>query len=122
MEKRYWLDMEKRELMHWQFTPYVLPVIVSAVISAAIAFFIWQRRASVGAIAFCLLMLAVAEWSLAYALELLSHDLSSALFWDNVAWFGAAVAPTLWLAFVLQYTGRTKWLTRRNKVLLSIVP
>lgn len=108
--------------MRWQFTPYVLPVIVSAVISAAIAFFIWQRRAAAGAISFSLLMLAVAEWSLAYALELVSHNLASALFWDNVAWLGAAVTPTLWLAFVLQYTGRARWLTRRNIVLLSIVP
>src|SRR5258708_37721836 len=67
-------------------------------------------------------MLAVAEWSLAYALELVSADLPAALFWDNMTWLGAAVAPTLWLAFVLQYTGRAEWLTRRNVVILMVEP
>src|SRR5215831_10551814 len=103
--------------MHWQFTPYVLPVIVSAVVSAAVALAIWHRRPAPGSISFSLLMLAVAEWSLAYALELVSADLPAALFWDNVTWLGAAVAPMLWLAFVLQYTGRAGWLTRRNVVI-----
>lgn len=74
--------------MHWQFTPYVLPVIVSVVVSATIARAAWHRRAAPGGIPFYLLMLAVAEWSLAYTLELLSPDLPTALFWDNLAWLG----------------------------------
>src|SRR6266581_2558515 len=108
--------------MHWQFTPYVFLVIASAVVSAAVAGFIWRRRPAPGATSFCLLMLAVAEWSLAYALELVSADLSTILFWDNIAWLGSAFAPTLWLIFALQYTGRTKWLTRRNIAILMIMP
>ncbi len=108
--------------MHWQFTPLVLPVVFAAIVCAAIACFTWLRRAAPGALAFCLLMAAVAEWSLGYALELLSHDLATALFWDNVSWLGAAIVPTLWLIFVLQYTGQTKLLTRRIFLLLSIEP
>ena len=108
--------------MHWQFTPYVSPVIVSALVSAALAFSAWRRRSAPGAASFSLLMLAVAEWSLAYALELVSPNLQVALFWDNIAWIGAACAPTLWLAFVLQYTGRARWLTRRNIAILVIEP
>ena len=108
--------------MHWQFTPLVLPVLFAAIVCAAIACFTWLRRSAPGALAFCLLMVAVAEWSLAYSLELFSHDLSTALFWDNVSWLGAAIVPTLWLVFVLQYVGQTKWLTRRNILLLSIEP
>jgi PAS domain S-box-containing protein len=108
--------------MYWQFTPYVLPVIASAVVSAAVAGFIWRRRPAPGATSFCLLMLAVAQWSLAYALELVRVDLSTILFWDNVAWIGSAFAPTLWLIFALQYTDRTKWLTRRNTAILMVEP
>ncbi len=100
--------------MHWQFTPYVLPVIASALISAAVAGFLWRRRPAPGATSFCLLMLVVAQWSLSYALELVSPNLSVAQFWDNMEWVGAALAPTLWLVFVLQYTGRAGWLTRRT--------
>jgi PAS domain S-box-containing protein len=108
--------------MHWQFTPYVFPVAASAVVSAVVALAIWQRRPAPGSIPFSLLMLAVAEYSLAYALELVSADLPAALFWDNMTWLGAAVAPTLWLAFVLQYTGRAQWLTHRNVVILMVEP
>jgi PAS domain S-box-containing protein len=108
--------------MHWQFTPYILPVTASALISAVVAGFLWRRRPAPGATAFCLLMLVVAQWSLAYALELASSTFSAALFWDNMEWLGAALAPTLWLVFVLQYTGRAGWLTRRTLALLLVEP
>src|SRR5438132_5241374 len=108
--------------MHWQFTFDVFPVAASAVVSAVVAVAIWRRRPAPGSIAFSLLMLAVAEWSLAYALELVRADFSTALFWDNAEWLGAAVAPTLWLAFVLQYTGRAQWLTRRTVAILMVEP
>src|SRR6266480_2180291 len=108
--------------MHWQFTPYVLPVIASLIVSVAVAGFIWRRRPAPGATSFCLLMLAIAQWSLAYALELVSADSSTILFWDNFSWLGSAFAPTLWLIFALQYTDRTKWLTRRNTAILMVEP
>src|SRR5215469_2462722 len=107
---------------HWQFAPEVFLVIVSAAISAVLAGFLWRRRPAPGSLVFSLLMLAVAEWSLTYALELVSADLPTALFWDNMTWLGAAIAPILWLVFVLQYTGRTEWLTRRNIVILMVEP
>jgi hypothetical protein len=108
--------------MHWQFTPYVFPVVASAVISAALALAAWHRRPAPGATSFSLLMLVVAEWALAYAVELVRSDLPTILFWDNIEWLGAAWAPTLWLAFVLQYTGRAHWLTRRTMALLVVEP
>jgi len=108
--------------MHWDFTPYVLPVAASAVICAWLAYIAWHRRPAPGATAFCLLMLAVAEWALAYALELVSPDLPTTLFWDNIGWLGSVGAPTLWLAFALQYTGRARWLSRPIVTILFVEP
>src|SRR6266568_1690946 len=108
--------------MHWQFIPYVLPVVASAVVSAALALAAWRRRPAPGATSFCLLMLAVAQWALGYALELASPDLPTTLFWDNISWLGAVSAPALWLAFALQYTGRARWLTRQSVVILVVEP
>ncbi len=108
--------------MRWQLTPYVLPVIASAVVAAALARYAWLRRPAPGAIAFSLLMLAAAEYSLGYFFELAHSDLPNVLFWDNLEWLGATLAPMLWLIFVLQYTGRGRWLTRRTIALLAIVP
>jgi PAS domain S-box-containing protein len=67
-------------------------------------------------------MLAVAEWSLGYALELAGADVPTKLFWLGVEYLGIIIAPAAWLALALQYTGRTKWLTPRLLVLLSIEP
>src|SRR5438105_1234233 len=108
--------------MHWHFTLYVLPVVASAAITAALSFAAWQRRPAPGAAPFSWLMLAVAEWSLGYAVELVSPDLPITLFWDNIAWLGSLAAPTLWLVFALQYTGRVRWLTHRNVAILLIEP
>src|SRR5205085_5200515 len=103
-------------------TLYALPVFASAVISAWLALTAWHRRPAPGATTFCLLMLAVAEWALGYGLELISPDLSTTLFWDNISWLGSVCAPTLWLVFTLQYTGRARWLSRRIVALLLVEP
>src|SRR2546421_9424532 len=74
---------EKRSMMYWQFTPYVIPEVISVAVSAWLVLAAWRRRSVAGATAFGLLMLGVAVWSFAYALELLSPDLPTKLFWDN---------------------------------------
>ena len=109
-------------MMSWQYPPFVLLLVLAGIISTALAFYAWQRRPLPGTTAFALLMLAVTEWSLTYALSLMSTALPFAIFWDRAVYLGTvAIGPT-WLAFALQYTGREKWLTRRNMVLLAIIP
>jgi PAS domain S-box-containing protein len=44
------------------------------------------------------------------------------LFWIKVSYLGVMTVPTLWLVFALQYTGRDRCLTRRNVILLFILP
>jgi len=109
-------------MTHWQYTPYVFPLGLAATVSVVLAVCAWYRRPARGVVAFVLLMLAVAEWSLAYALRLASVDLEAKLFWAKVRYLGIVVVPAAWLAFALQYTGRDKWLTRRNLALLAIEP
>lgn len=108
--------------MAWQWSPYIVPLLVSAAVPAVLAFYAWRRRPAPGATCFALLMLAVAEWSLAYALELGSSDLPAKVLWAKVEYVGIATVPAAWLAFALQYTGREKWLTPRNAILLTLVP
>ena len=109
-------------MLHWQYSPYVLPLVIAAIASAAVAFFAWRRRPAPGATPAVWLTLAGAEWALGYALELGSADLPSELFWGKVQYLGMVIVPVTWLAFALQYTGRETWLTRRNVALLAIEP
>jgi PAS domain S-box-containing protein len=87
-----------------------------------LAFFAWKRRSEAGVVPFSILMLAVAEWSLGYALELAGADVPTKLFWLGFEYVGIGFIPAAWLALALQYTGRTKWLTPRLLILLSIEP
>ena len=57
--------------MLFQYTPYVLPLIISSGIAVFVALYVWQRRATAsGAVALVMLALACAVWSLGYALEI----------------------------------------------------
>ncbi len=109
--------------MAWQWTPYTIPLIIVAIISAIAAFYISSRRHHVpGSQTGVLILLATAEWTIGYSLELASTSLSDMVFWDKAQFVGICIIPTAWLVYVLQYTGREKWLTRRTLALLSIVP
>jgi PAS domain S-box-containing protein len=69
-----------------------------------------------------LLLLANAIWTAGVALEMLSTDLNSKIFWHVVQFSAMQTVPTLWLVYVLQYAGRQKWLTIRTYALLSVAP
>jgi PAS domain S-box-containing protein len=104
------------------YPPYVLLLLIAAAASAALAHSAWQRRPAPGAAAFALLMLAVTQWALAYAQSVASVDLPSMYFWDKAIYLGTVAIGPAWLVFVLQYTGREKWLTRRNVARLAALP
>jgi signal transduction histidine kinase len=108
--------------LRWQQTPYMAPLLIAAAVSAALAFFAWRRRPAPGVRPFMALMLAVAVWSTGYAFELSSVDLPTAIGWLKVEYVGIVAVPFTWLIFVLDHTGREKWLTRRNLGLLSAAP
>ena len=108
--------------MRWQATPYVLPLLATALISATLATYAWRRRPAPGAAPFFVMMLAVAEWTSGYALELSSADLASIVFWAKVEYLGIVTGPVAALVLALEYTGNESWLTRRGRALLMIVP
>ena len=102
-------------------TPLVLLVTASAV-SAVLVMYGWKHRRAPGAMPFAVLMLFVAQWTLAYAFELGSTSLQGKILWANIKYFGVVIAPVAWLFFVLQYTRREHWLKARNIALFSVEP
>ncbi len=108
--------------MNLHYTPYILPLLAAAVISAAMTPYTWRQRQTPGAFTLGLLLLTVTEWSVTYALEIAGADLPTKLFWAKMQYLGITTVPALWLIFALQYTQREKWLTRRNLALLGLVP
>jgi PAS domain S-box-containing protein len=108
--------------MHWQSPPYVLPLLATALIAAGLAVYSWRKRPAPGATPFFIMMLAVAEWTFCYALELSSADLESIVFWAKVEYLGIVTGPVAALVLALEYTGHESWLTFRGRVLLLVIP
>jgi PAS domain S-box-containing protein len=78
-----------------------------------------RRRAHPAARAFVFLLFLVAEWCFADALEYMSANLSSALFWDAVTFLGATLVPVAYTISVVNYTGRRD--LRKSEVLCLVV-
>ena len=109
--------------MHFQDSPYILPLVVSTIIAVFVAFYVWERRATVsGGMALALLALACAVWSFGYALEISGADLATKIFWGESQYLGIVAVPLLWVIFAYSYTTQGNQMTRRNVVMLSIVP
>jgi len=116
------VQYERKRLMHLRFTVYAIPEAISGAILIWLVIVTWRRRSAPGASSFIVILLAAAVYALSYMVQLGSTDVSTAILWNNVGWLGSVLLPPAWLAFALQYTGRSKWLTRRMVVLLAIVP
>jgi diguanylate cyclase (GGDEF)-like protein/PAS domain S-box-containing protein len=102
--------------------PIAYLFLITGAISVALALYARQRHEAPGSKPFAVFMLAIAVYSLGYALELSSPDLSTALFWSKVQYLGILIFPTTYLIFAIQYVGRGEWLTLRNQALLFLIP
>ena len=109
--------------MQFQYTPYILPLIVSSIIAGFVAIYVWQRRATANvAVPLVLLALACGVWSLGYALEIAGADLTTKIFWGKSQYIGIVTVPLSWVIFAYIHSTPNAWVTRRNVTLLSIVP
>jgi PAS domain S-box-containing protein len=104
---------------HWYFSAMAL---AAGACLAAYALYVWRhRRASAGA-SLAVVLAAAGWWGLAYALELAATELPTKLLWGDAKWLGIALLPPAWYAFVMQYTGRGRWVNRTTMVALAIPP
>jgi PAS domain S-box-containing protein len=109
--------------VQFQYTPYILPLILSSIIASSVAVYVWQRRATAsGAMALVTLAFASAVWSLGYALEIAGNDLPTKIFWGKIQYIGIGTIPLLWVIFAYSHSVPGNRMLRRNVALLSIVP
>jgi PAS domain S-box-containing protein len=109
-------------VMRFIESPYLLPLLLCALISLLVGLYAWARRTTTSAIALSLLSLAIAVWSLGYALEIAGADLSTKLFWGKLQYFGIATAPLFWLIFAFNHANQGNRLTHRRMLLLFTIP
>lgn len=107
--------------MTWQFNLFAVPMIFSSIFLLLFAVVAIRRHATLPARLFILFVISTAGLNFAYALELLSADLPSMMFWLRIEYLFRYI-PTLWLFFVLAYIGHEEWVRPRYLIPFFAVP
>lgn len=108
--------------MEFQYSPYVLPLIGTAIVSGWLAAYVWTRRSTRSAPALVGLALAIMIWSIGYALEIVGTGLPTKIFWGKVQYIGIVAVPLFWFIFAYNHSSPDKPMTHRAMLLASIVP
>jgi diguanylate cyclase (GGDEF)-like protein/PAS domain S-box-containing protein len=108
--------------MNLTFTPFASVLYITALVSVFVAILAWRRRNLPGAAALVVLMVTVTEWALASGIEAAVVGQTAKIFWAKMEYLGVTLAPTFFLVFTLEYSQQIRFLTRRNLLLLSILP
>jgi len=108
--------------MNFELNVYVMLVMFAAVIAVTLAGWAWRRREVAGAQWFIAMMLASAVWSFFYGLELFSTSQPLAILWSKFQYFGSTTITVFWVMLVLVYVGQASLLTRRNRLILFLIP
>jgi PAS domain S-box-containing protein len=93
-----------------------------AVMSIVLAILFWIKGNKQFKLFFVAMSLLINILAVSYVLELLSSTLSEKLFWNGFEYLGISGIPVMYLLIVVRYAGRDDLLTRRNVILVSIIP
>jgi PAS domain S-box-containing protein len=102
---------------HWYFSTLAL---AGGTCLGAYAFYVWRHRRATAGASLVVVLAAAGWWSLAYALELGASSLPDKLRWGDAKWLGVALLPPAWFAFIVQYTGRGRWVNRYTLAALAV--
>jgi diguanylate cyclase (GGDEF)-like protein/PAS domain S-box-containing protein len=109
--------------MSFEYNSYFAVLSATALISAMVAVTAWKRRKTCSASQpFIGLMLAIAGYATAAALEAGAIDLSDKIFWSKLEYAGSGSVISFFLIFALDFTHRRRWLTQRKLALLWAIP
>lgn len=85
---------------------FLVPYVVSLLISCLVAAYAWRRRADPGAAAYAFVAMSQASWTFGSILEMISPEMSGKAFWDSFQFISGGGWMLGIVAFTLQYTGR----------------
>ena len=97
-------------------------MVVSGLVLAGLAGYVAARRGAPAGFSLAVLLCSVAWWGLAYALELSADQAATAERWGDLKYVGVVTLAPAWLVYVLQYTGRGRWVTGGAIALLAVEP
>jgi signal transduction histidine kinase len=104
---------------HWYFSALAL---AGGACLTLYAWYVWRHRRSSAGASLAVVLAAAGWWGLAYALELAATELPTRQLWGDAKWLGICLLPPAWFAFIMQYTGRDRWVNRSTMTALAVPP
>jgi len=108
-------------VFRFTFSPYILPLLLAAVLLMVVAIKTWRFRKQLPGKAFLCLVLALQIWTLGFAAEIAADTLDGKLFWANVQFFGILPLPLLWLVIILHLTGKAEKIKKYLSILICLI-
>jgi PAS domain S-box-containing protein len=109
--------------MQFEYTPYVIPVILASVFALWIAAYGWQRRTARNTLLLTALSLALTEWLSFYALQISGANLATKVLFGEIKYIGVATTPLAWLFFAIQFADQGDLKPKRRLLfLISLIP
>lgn len=100
------------------FWAYMVSIGVNAVMTAVL----FRKRHASGAGALMLVLLCCSLWSFGSAMEMNASGLAGKLFWAEISYPAHTFGPAVWFIMILQLTEHRQWASRRNILLLCVIP
>ena len=101
---------------------YSVFFITTSLVSFFVAFLAFQRKSVNGAKELAWLMLATGTGAFWVIFETSAPEMAQKIFWSKLEYSGGLATPVLYLIFVLRFTGKNKFLSARNIILLFLIP
>jgi PAS domain S-box-containing protein len=108
--------------MQYQYSPYMVPLLLAGLLSAWAALYVWRHRATRSAPALILLAVAITIWSWGYALEIAGTDLATKILWGKFQYIGIVFVPVFWFVFAYNHSHPNQHWSHRNMLLLLAIP
>ncbi|MCK9412404.1 MAG: ATP-binding protein [Prolixibacteraceae bacterium] len=108
--------------MNTGFSIYSAIFLIATIASFFVAYLAWQRRSVKGAKELALLMIASGIWTFWIIFETAAQTMHWKVFWSKLEYIGAVTSPILLLIFVFRFVGKDKYITKKNILLLFLVP
>jgi PAS domain S-box-containing protein len=93
----------------WRWSPAGALLLAGAVLVTVAILYVWRRRPATTIAGLLAVLLGAVLWSVCYALELSAGDLVGREYWGDLKYVGVCLLPPVYLAFVLQCSGHTRW-------------
>ena len=109
-------------MTNWQFSWYTLLIVTTLIITLNLIVASWRQRETEVGKWFLVLLTGILIWSTSDLIEISTMQFDLAYFMTRFKYFGIGIFGISWALFILEYTHRHHWVTRRTIALLLIEP